>query len=86
MRVLTRALPAADETIHRSASNGLRRSASAASFPAGTLTLTQPPETVYVRTGSSLAGGWGWVVGGDPFWTKFVVAGGPSTGLTPFLL
>jgi len=34
----TAALPAAEETIHRSASNGLRRSASAASFRAGTLT------------------------------------------------
>jgi len=34
----TAALPAAEETIHRSASNGLRRSASTASFRAGTLT------------------------------------------------
>jgi len=42
---VTAELPAAEDTIHRSNSNGLRRSASAASFRAGTLT----PPSLYAR-------------------------------------
>jgi len=44
---LPQRFPLRKKTIHRSASNGLRRSASAASFPAGTMTHPPYPKLTY---------------------------------------